>query len=93
MDIQRISNWLCGISNTGRNACEVSRPTPHAWEQRSVVGSPTGLGLQFRAEALNLFNRSQFGYPNVNCCTTSFGTISGQTNAPRQIQFALKMSY
>jgi hypothetical protein len=54
------------------------------------------LNLQFRAEVFNLFNRVQFGQPNTTCCSTtnaSFGLISSQLNAPRQIQFALKRSY
>jgi hypothetical protein len=54
------------------------------------------LNLQFRAEVFNLFNRVQFGQPNTTCCSgtnASFGLISSQLNAPRQIQFALKLSY
>ena len=54
------------------------------------------LNLQFRAEVFNLFNRVQFGQPNTTCCSNtnaSFGLISSQLNAPRQIQFALKLSY
>ena len=52
--------------------------------------------LQFRAEVFNLFNRVQFGQPNTTCCSSSnasFGLVSSQLNAPRQIQFALKLSY
>jgi hypothetical protein len=54
------------------------------------------LNLQFRAEFFNLFNRVQFGQPNTTCCSSSnasFGLISSQLNSPRQIQFALKLSY
>ncbi|PYR58400.1 MAG: hypothetical protein DMF91_17290, partial [Acidobacteria bacterium] len=46
---------------------------------------------QFRIEALNAFNRVQFSAPNTSVTSTSFGVISGQANAPRQLQFALKM--
>jgi hypothetical protein len=54
------------------------------------------VNVQFRAEIFNLFNRVQLGYPNQVCCTasnSSFGVISAQQNAPRQIQFALKVNY
>ena len=47
--------------------------------------------LQFRVEALNAFNRVQFSGPNTSVTSTSFGVISGQANAPRQLQFGLKM--
>jgi hypothetical protein len=47
--------------------------------------------LQFRVEALNAFNRVQFSGPNTSVTSSSFGVISGQANAPRQLQFALKL--
>jgi hypothetical protein len=59
-----------------------------------------GLGLEFRAEFFNLFNRVQFGYPSSLCCRTpgavsnaSFGVISSTLNNPRQVQFALRLTY
>jgi Carboxypeptidase regulatory-like domain len=54
------------------------------------------INLEFRAEIFNLFNRVQFGQPNTTCCmasNSSFGVISSQLNSPRQIQFAMKLSY
>jgi hypothetical protein len=45
---------------------------------------------QFRVEALNAFNRVQFSGPNTSVTSSSFGVISGQANAPRQLQFGLK---
>jgi hypothetical protein len=45
---------------------------------------------QFRLEALNAFNRVQFSAPNTSVTSSSFGVISGQANAPRQLQFGLK---
>jgi hypothetical protein len=47
--------------------------------------------LQFRVEALNAFNRVQFSAPNTSVTSSSFGVISGQANAPRQMQFGLKL--
>jgi hypothetical protein len=50
-----------------------------------------GLTAQFRVEALNAFNRVQFSAPNTSVTSTSFGVISGQANAPRQMQLGLKL--
>ncbi len=47
--------------------------------------------LQFRAEALNAFNTPRFSGPNTSVTSSSFGVITGQSNAPRQIQFGLKV--
>ena len=46
---------------------------------------------QFRVEALNAFNRVQFSGPNTSVTSATFGVISGQANAPRQLQFGLKL--
>src|SRR5262249_39244664 len=48
------------------------------------------LRVQFRAEALNAFNRVQFAAPNASVISSSFGRITTQANAPRQVQFGLK---
>jgi hypothetical protein len=51
----------------------------------------TRLTAQFRVEALNAFNRVQFSAPNTSVTSSTFGVISGQANAPRQLQFGLKL--
>lgn len=51
------------------------------------------LHLQFRAEALNAFNTPRFGGPNTSVTSSSFGVITSQSNAPRQIQFGLKLLF
>jgi len=65
-------------------------------------GPENKLGLQFRTEFFNTFNRVQFGPPNTACCNnvalgatnnTSFGIVSSQLNNPRLIQFALKFLF
>ncbi len=54
--------------------------------------------LQFRAEAFNLFNHSNFSSPNavvfsgVNYATSA-GRITSTATTSRQIQFALKLSF
>jgi hypothetical protein len=49
------------------------------------------IGLEFRAEAFNLFNQVQFGMPNMVLTSGQFGVISSQSNTPREIQAAMKI--
>ena len=59
-------------------------------------GPDNRLGIQFRAEFFNTFNRVQFGPPNTACCTSnnaSFGLVSSQLNTPRLIQLGLKFLF
>ncbi len=52
-----------------------------------------GWTLQFRAEAFNIFNRTQFAPPDTALGDNTTGVISSQVNAPRQLQFALKLLF
>lgn len=49
--------------------------------------------LQIRAEAFNIANHPQFGSPNTTVTSTSFGTITSQSNSPRQVQFGGKLIF
>jgi hypothetical protein len=51
------------------------------------------VGLQFRTEVFNLFNRVRFGYPGTALGNPQFGVISGQLNDPRLIQLALRLLF
>lgn len=52
------------------------------------------MDLQLRGEFFNAFNRVQFNPPNTSCCGgASFGQVTGQYNLPRNIQFALRLSF
>jgi hypothetical protein len=51
------------------------------------------VGLQFRTEFFNLFNRVQFAQPGLAQGNPSFGVVSSQSNNPRLIQFALRLTY
>ena len=54
------------------------------------------LKLEFRAEAFNIFNRVQFGQPNLQYTTaanSTFGVISSQLNQPRLMQMALRLAF
>ena len=59
-------------------------------KQFPLVGENTR--LEFRAEAFNLFNRTNFGAPNTNVTNPNFGTITS-TFPAREIQFALKLYF
>ncbi len=51
------------------------------------------VSAQFRAEFLNAFNTPRFSGPNTSVTSSSFGAITSQANAPRQIQFGLKVLF
>lgn len=48
---------------------------------------------EFRAEAFNIFNTPRFGPPNASYGTTSFGTVTTQSNDARELQLALRISF
>jgi Carboxypeptidase regulatory-like domain/TonB dependent receptor len=57
-------------------------------------GPEDRIGLEFRAEFFNTFNRVQFNPPNTSCCGgASFGQVTSQYNLPRVVQFALRLKF
>jgi len=48
--------------------------------------------IQFRGEFFNVFNHTNFNFPNVQVDSPAFGTIT-QAGDPRQIQLALKILF
>jgi Carboxypeptidase regulatory-like domain len=65
--------------------------------KRTQFGPDDKLGLEFRTEFFNTFNRVQFGFPGTGYADTptanSFGLINSQQNTPRLIQFGLKFAF
>lgn len=51
------------------------------------------IGLEIRAEAFNLFNTPQFGFPNNTVGVSNTGAISSVVNPQREIQVALRLSF
>jgi hypothetical protein len=49
--------------------------------------------LKFSAEFFDLFNHAQFAEPDTNVGDGNFGQITHQTNLPRTVQFALRLSF
>jgi len=54
------------------------------------LGFREGTRIEFRLEAFNVLNRVQFAGPDATFGDATFGTISAQANAPRQVQLGLK---
>jgi hypothetical protein len=49
--------------------------------------------VQFRAEAFNLFNRTNFGVPGLLAFTGTFGRIRQTVTSSRQIQLGLRVQF
>ncbi len=54
------------------------------------LGFREGARIEFRLEAFNVLNRVQFGAPDTTVGDATFGRISSQANAPRQVQLGIK---
>jgi hypothetical protein len=63
--------------------------------KRTRFGPDEKLGLEFRSEFFNIFNRTQFAPPSTSVTSSTFGVVSSTepgTN-PRLIQFGLKFLF
>jgi hypothetical protein len=80
------------FGNLGRNAFRA--PSLEQWDMAADKSFRIreGVKLQFRSEFFNLPNHTNFGIPNTNYGSSSFGTIR-TTYPARQIQFALKATF
>lgn len=50
-------------------------------------------GIELRAEAFNFLNKVNFGLPNAQFNSSTFGQITSQYNLPRNIQMVLKVHF
>ena len=70
----------------------------HNWNFAVTKTTPIQgrVNLTLRAEAFNLFNRSQFGMPNTQVTTaaqSNLGRVTTQSNQPRLIQLAFRLTF
>jgi hypothetical protein len=49
--------------------------------------------LEARIDALNIFNQTTFGVPNVTPTNAAFGAVTTQRNVPRRLQAMLKIQF
>jgi hypothetical protein len=88
---QRVTQ-LGTFGNSGRNIVQAQGLTQ--WDFALFKGFHLGesMSLQFRAEAFNILNRVNFGVPNDDISSPTFGQVQ-TASPPRQIQFALKLIF
>jgi hypothetical protein len=51
------------------------------------------LQLEFRFEALNVFNQVNFAAPNTSPTSAAFGQVTAQNNVPRHLQLSLRIKF
>ncbi len=85
------------FGNAPRTLPDVRRPGLQNWDFSLFKNfrASERWTVQFRAEAFNLFNQTQFGLPNTDfgSLNRGFGEITSQANDPRQVQFGLKILF
>jgi hypothetical protein len=80
-----VSPRVASIRAPGMNNVNLTLAKSFAMNER--------LRLDLRAAAYNLFNRPIFSSPNTQLGNPAFGTISGQANFSRQIEFWMKLVF
>ncbi|MGB7353679.1 MAG: carboxypeptidase-like regulatory domain-containing protein [Acidobacteriaceae bacterium] len=104
---QRLGEWFntaCFVQpapftfgDESRNDPTLRAPGVANWDASAYKTFPfthsENVNMQFRAEAFNLFNRVQFGYPGLQQGSSNFGIVSSQLNNPRLLQFSLRLNY
>jgi hypothetical protein len=99
---QTINNWFdkscvsvpTDPSQPFGNAARNTVRGPMFWQLDTALSKSFGLGgpakFEFRLEAFNLLNRTNFRAPNGNRSSGGFGTITS-TYDPRQLQLGVKL--
>jgi len=86
-----------GYGTEARVDSSLRAPGINNWDlaifKRTQFGPDNKLGLEFRTEFFNTFNRVQFGFPGTAFGGGGFGVITNQNNNPRLIQFGLKFAF
>jgi hypothetical protein len=83
------------FGNAPRVLPNVRADGQRGWDSSVFKNFPIreALRIEFRAEMFNLTNTPVFAPPGQAFGNAQFGVVNSQANAPRQIQFALKIYY
>ena len=79
--------------NSGRNT--LIGPGVISWDFSTIKLFPITerRNLEFRFEAFNLPNHPNWGLPNANFSSSSFGKITSTATNMRELQFSLKLNF
>jgi hypothetical protein len=82
------------LGNVGRTLPDARNPGIQNFDLSlfKIISLTEALKLQFRAEAFNVLNHTQFNGPNAAFGSTMFGVIS-LAKSPRTVQLALKLNF
>lgn len=89
----------CAAGNEGRNTIIGPSFVDTDFSLIKVTKITERIGSEFRAEAFDIFNHPNFGDPNLNFGSATFGDITstrfptGDFGSSRQLQFALKITF
>jgi hypothetical protein len=88
-----VPNALGTHGNVGRNTLD--SPGILQWDFSTLkdFNFTERYRLQFRFEAFNAANHPNWGNPNTNIASNTFGQITGTRNNMRNLQFALKFIF
>lgn len=76
--------------NSGQNICKSGNLQEIDASLFKEFNVTEGSKFQFRFEAFNVPNLTDFSGPNTNIDVSTYGQITSISNSPRQLQFALK---
>ncbi len=63
------------------------------FKEFSMSSIREGMRMEFRAESFNTFNHPHFAGPDGSVGSSTFGKITSTLNAPREMQFGLKLYF
>jgi outer membrane receptor protein involved in Fe transport len=83
------------FGNSPRLDPDIRMDNTHNWDISIAkrTGITESLYLQCTVEFFNAFNHPRFGAPNNFAGTPTFGIVTSQANAPRAIQFGLRLGF
>jgi Carboxypeptidase regulatory-like domain len=84
---------VLSYGNVGRNSMRASSTYNDDLSLFKSFPIKDAASVEFRAEAFNIFNIINYGVPDPNLGDPQAGVVSSVAGNPRQLQFALKVSF